>query len=46
LLCGNDATKWDQAALASKAALQSRIDLWTAVMAEFEAKHLALETAR
>ena len=37
--------KWNQAALSSKAALQSRIELWTAVMAEFEAKHSVLETA-
>lgn len=45
LLCGTNAAKWEQAALSSKAALQSRIGLWTAVMAEFEAKHSALETA-
>ena len=45
LLCGDNVEKWNQAALSSKTALQSRIELWTAVMAEFEAKHSALETA-
>lgn len=44
-LCGDNEEKWEQAALSSKAALQSRIELWTAVMAEFEAKYSALETA-
>ena len=46
LLCGDNEEKWNQAALSSKAALQARIELWTTVMTEFEAKHLALETAR
>jgi hypothetical protein len=34
LLCGDDDRKWDEAAVASVAAIESRIALWDAIAAE------------
>ena len=45
LLCGTNEEKWKQAAFSSQVALQARIELWKAVMAEVDVKHSALETA-
>jgi hypothetical protein len=34
LLCGDDDRKWDAAAAASVAAIEARIALWDAILAE------------
>jgi hypothetical protein len=34
LLCGDDDRKWDEAGVASVAAIESRIALWDAILAE------------
>jgi uncharacterized small protein (DUF1192 family) len=37
LLCGEDDRKWDEAAVASVAAIESRIALWDAILAGLKA---------
>jgi hypothetical protein len=39
LLCGESEAKWQSAAELSEKALRARIDLWTAVMQEFDSRH-------
>jgi len=40
-VCGNDVDKWNDAEQAARAALQARIDLWDALLAEIEAYRTA-----
>src|SRR6056300_1574652 len=45
LLCGEDSVKWKSATVLSEKALRARIELWTAVMQEFDARHSSTPTA-
>lgn len=44
LLCGEDSVKWKSATVLSEKALRARIELWTAVMQEFDARHSSTPT--
>ena len=37
-LCGNDDTRWEQAALAAESALQARLDLWDGILSDIQSE--------